>query len=364
MQKVYIYLENGTFLEADSFGANTTAIGKLVYNNATFGQQEIITDPSNSGLFINFTAAEIGNSGANLTDIESSKAQAIGILVRNYHDKYSNYRATMSLAEFLKEQNLLGICNIDTRFLTKILREEGSQMMIASTSISSKDELAKKLNEAKKYDETNFIELSSTKEPYVHKQGIWNPETGEFNKANMSDKKVLVLDFGTNKTFLNNLVESGFEVEVVPHNTNIDEIIEKYNSKKIDAVALSSGAGNPNIYKNEIESIKKLISLDIPLVAVGLGHYLLALASGIKLEKIKAIKSGSHPVKGEKSVNIDSINTEYSIKEFDNIAKSLFTKVFNNQTIALKYNTKNIISSEFTPEFNSSIYKEFTSFIK
>lgn len=100
MQKVYIYLENGIFLEANSFGADTTAVGKLVYNNSTFGQQEIITDPSNNGLFINFTAVEIGNTGANRVDMESSKAHAKGIIVRNYHDAYSNYRAEMSLKDF------------------------------------------------------------------------------------------------------------------------------------------------------------------------------------------------------------------------------------------------------------------------
>ena len=129
MQKVYIYLENGTYLQGHSFGASKTAIGKLVYNNATFGYQEIITDPSNAGLFINFTAVEIGNTGANKVDVESSKAHAIGMIVRNYHDAYSNFRAEMSLGDFLKSEDVIGICDIDTRYLTKIVREEGSQMM-------------------------------------------------------------------------------------------------------------------------------------------------------------------------------------------------------------------------------------------
>ena len=365
MQKVYIYLENGIFLEANSFGADTTAVGKLVYNNSTFGQQEIITDPSNNGLFINFTAVEIGNTGANRVDMESSKAHAKGIIVRNYHDFYSNYRADMSLKDFLIEQNVVGICDIDTRFLTKIVREEGSMMMIASTQISSKDELAKKLSEAKKYDEINFVKESSTKEAYIHKSGVWNHETGEYNKAQMSDKKVLVIDYGVKKSFLNELVELGFEVEVVPSSTKAEDIINNFKAGKISGVVLSSGAGNPNILTNEIAEIKILIDSNIPMLAVGLGHYLLALASGVKVDKIKSIKYGSHPVRGEKTVEICSINGDFKISEdIKNIADVTHIKVFNDSAVALKYKNKNELSSEFTPTSNSSICQEFAQMVK
>ncbi|RXJ90037.1 carbamoyl phosphate synthase small subunit [Aliarcobacter trophiarum LMG 25534] len=365
MQKVYIYLENGIFLEANSFGADTTAVGKLVYNNSTFGQQEIITDPSNNGLFINFTAVEIGNTGANRVDMESSKAYANGIIVRNYHDLYSNYRADMSLKEFLIEQNVIGICDIDTRYLTKTLREEGSMMMIASTKISSKDELAKELSKAKKYDEINFVKDSSTKEAYIHKSGVWNDEIQDYNKASMSDKKVLVIDYGVKKSFLNELVELGFEVEVVPASTKSQEIINNFKLGKIGGVVLSSGAGNPNILKDEVEEIKRLIEANIPIFGVGLGHYLLALANGGKVEKIKSIKYGSHPIKGDKTVEICSVNSDFEISEdIKNIANITHIKVFNDTAVALKYNNKNELSSEFTPTSNSTIYKEFTKMVK
>lgn len=364
MQKVYIYLENGTFLEGHSFGANKTAVGKLVYNNATFGYEELITDPSNAGLFVNFTAVEIGNSGANKVDMESSKAHAAGILVRNYHDAYSNYRAEMSLAEFLKSQDLIGICDIDTRYLTKIVREEGSQMMVASTEISSKDELTKVLKDAKNYNDVNFVEAVSTKDNYIHKSGAWNNDLQDFNKANMSDKKVVVYDFGVKKSFLNELVESGLEVEVISHNTSAEEVLKRFNDKQIGGVVLSSGAGNPNIYKNEIETIKKLLDANIPMLATGLGHYLLTLASGGKIEKIKSIKAGSHPIKGEKTVEIYSINTDYEIKDFKNYADVTYTKVFTDTAVALKYKNKDILTSEFVPGSSSPIYKEFASLVK
>jgi len=365
MNKIYIYLENGIFLEAKSFGANTTEVGKLVYNNATFGHQEIVTDPSNAGLFINFTPVEVGNVGANSVDFESLKAHTKGILVRTYHDEYSSYRAEESLADFLKKQGVIGICDIDTRFLTKILREEGSMTMIASTKISNKDELEKKLKEAKKYDEIDFVSQISTKESYIHKFGAWNMDTQEYNKAKMSDKKVLVLDLGAKKSFLNELVEVGLEVEVVPYSTKADDIISKFKENKIGGVVLSSGAGNPNILTSLINEIEKLIKTDIPILATGLGHYLVALANGVKVEKIKSIKYGSHPIKGEKSVEIYGINSDYKISDdIKNIVDITYTKVFDNSFVALKYKNKNILSSEFSPVSNSIIYKEFVNFIK
>lgn len=238
-------------------------------------------------------------------------------------------------------------------------------MMIASTKISSKEKLAKELSEAKKYDEINFVQDNSTKEPYIHKSGVWNNEIQDYNKASMSDKKVLVVDYGAKKSFLNELVELGLEVEVVPASTKSEDIINNFKTGKIGGVALSSGAGNPNILKEEIEEIKRLIEANIPILAVGLGHYLLALANGGKVEKIKSIKYGSHPIKGDKTVDIYSINSDYKISEdIKNIANITHIKAFNGTVVALKYKNKNEISSEFIPTSNSTIYKEFATMVQ
>lgn len=365
MQKVYIYLENGTFLEGNSFGANTTQIGKLVYNNATTGHQEIITDPANAGLFINFTTAEIGNIGANRVDFESTKAHAKGVIVRTYHDKYSNYRADYSLSELLKQEGLIGICDIDTRYLTKIVRENGTQLMIASTEISSKEELAKKLQEATKYDDINFLKDVSTKEAYIHKSGAWNMETQDFNKASMSDKKVVVIDFGVKKSVLNELVESGLEVEVVPSSTKADTLIKRFEAKEIGGIFLSSGAGNPNILKDEITEIKKLLDSNIPIFAMGLGHLLLALANGVKVERLKSMKYGSHPIKDEKTVEIFTLNTDYEVSsDINKFADITYTNLFTNHSAGLKYKNKDIFSVSFYPPSNSKVYKEFAQLVK
>ena len=181
----------------------------------------------------------------------------------------------------------------------------------------------------------------------------------------MSDKRVQVIDYGVKKSFLNELVELGFEVEVVPSSTKAEDIINNFKAGKISGVVLSSGAGNPNILTNEIAEIKILIDSNIPMLAVGLGHYLLALASGVKVDKIKSIKYGSHPVRGEKTVEICGINGDFKISEdIKNIADVTHIKVFNDSAVALKYKNKNELSSEFSPVSNSSICQEFAQMVK
>jgi carbamoyl-phosphate synthase small subunit len=144
-EKLWIYLENGTFLEAKSFGASGTKVGEIVFNTSMTGYQEIMSDPSYAGQFVVFTMPEVGNVGCNDDDMESSTVHSCGMIVRSYQDRYSNFRADTSLAEFLNTSDALGISDIDTRFLTKMIRDEGPQMMIASTEISDKEELKKRL---------------------------------------------------------------------------------------------------------------------------------------------------------------------------------------------------------------------------
>ena len=141
LRNAWIYLENGTFFEAKSFGAHTTAVGEIVFNTSMSGYQEIITDPSYAGQFVTFTMPEIGNVGVNDEDMESNSAYCKGIIVRQYQSNYSNFRAQEALHSFLDRHNIIGLCDIDTRFLTKMIRTEGAMMMIASTEISDKDEL-------------------------------------------------------------------------------------------------------------------------------------------------------------------------------------------------------------------------------
>ena len=165
--KVSIYLENGLFFQGESFGAEGTAVGEIVFNTSLTGYQEIISDPSYAGQFITFTTTEIGNVGINSQDMESKSSSTKGIIVRNYNDFYSNFRAENSLSSFLKSQNIMGISDVDTRFLTKTLRNEGAMMMIASTEFHDKDKLKKILENSPRIEDINYIDEVSTKEKFV-----------------------------------------------------------------------------------------------------------------------------------------------------------------------------------------------------
>ena len=174
MAKVSLYFENGLMLEAKSFGAMGTSVGEVVFNTSLTGYQEIVTDPSYAGQFVTFTMPEIGNVGCNAQDMESKGAYCKGIIVRTYQDRPSNFRCEETLAALLEKNNVLGICEVDTRFITKMLREEGAMMMVASTEIHDAAELKKVLETSPRIEDVNYIEQVSTKEAYVHSEARYN----------------------------------------------------------------------------------------------------------------------------------------------------------------------------------------------
>lgn len=297
-QKAWIYLENGTFLEANSFGANGTVVGEIVFNVSMSGYQEIMSDPSYAGQFVTFTAPEIGNVGVNAEDMESSAAHAKGMIVRKYQERYSNFRAEGSLADFLKEQNVMGICDIDTRYITKMLRTEGAMMMIASTEVSDKAELKKILEASPRIEDVNYIEQVSTKVAYKHTQSVYNDREFKYDEAPTSEANIVVLDFGVKTNILNELVAANIGVEVIPNSFNGDELVKRYNAKEIDGVFLSNGPGDPLVLKNEQREIKKLIDAKVPMFGICLGHQLLSIAHGYDTYKLKfGHHGGNQPVK-------------------------------------------------------------------
>jgi carbamoyl-phosphate synthase small subunit len=372
MQNIYIYLENGTFLEAKSFGAKGTAVGEIVFNTSMTGYQEIITDPSYAGQFVTFTAPEIGNVGVNEDDNESTQAHCKGVLVRNYQKEYSNYRAQKALHELLEENNTLGICDVDTRYLTKMLRDEGAMMMIASTEISCKDELKAKLESSPRIEDINYIEQVSTKETYIHKSGAWNTKTQSYNKAVMSDKKIVVIDFGVKRNILNELVEAGLEVEVVPSTFNADELIERFNNKEIGGIFLSNGPGDPLTLENEKKEVQKLIDQNIPMFAICLGHQMLSIAHGFDTFKLKfGQHGGNHPVAANGVVEITAQNHNYNVPDdIMKIAEVTHKNLFDNTIEGVKYNNKEIFSVQHHPEASPGpheskyIFKQFADTVK
>ncbi len=373
-QKAWIYLENGTFLEANSFGANGTVVGEIVFNVSMSGYQEIMSDPSYAGQFVTFTAPEIGNVGVNAEDMESSAAHAKGMIVRKYQERYSNFRAEGSLADFLKEQNVMGICDIDTRYITKMLRTEGAMMMIASTEVSDKAELKKILEASPRIEDVNYIEQVSTKVAYKHTQSVYNDREFKYDEAPTSEANIVVLDFGVKTNILNELVAANIGVEVIPNSFNGDELVKRYNAKEIDGVFLSNGPGDPLVLKNEQREIKKLIDAKVPMFGICLGHQLLSIAHGYDTYKLKfGHHGGNQPVKNIKTglVEITAQNHNYNVPEnITEVAEVTHVNLFDNTIEGLKYNDAPIFSVQHHPESSPGpkesryIFNEFLSLIK
>jgi carbamoyl-phosphate synthase small subunit len=352
-KKVSLYFENGLLLEAKSFGAEGTSVGEIVFNTSLTGYQEIVTDPSYAGQFITFTMPEIGNVGCNEQDMESRGAYCKGIIVRSYQDRPSNFRSEETLAVLLKKNNVMGITEIDTRFITKMLREEGAMMMVASTQIHDKEELKKVLENSPRIEEVNYIDQVSTKEIYVHTQARYSTDTFNYEMPKTT-KKIIALDFGIKRNILNELTHAGMEVTVVPNSMSAEDIIAKFDSQEINGVFLSNGPGDPLILKDEHEKIKKLIASKVPIFGICLGHQLLSIAHGYDTYKLQfGHHGGNHPVMNavSKTVEITAQNHNYNVPDnIIEVATVTHTNLFDNTIEGLKYNDSPTMSVQHHPE--------------
>ena len=368
MDRVSIYLENGIFIEAKSFGADGTSVGEIVFNTSLTGYQEIVTDPSYAGQFVTFTMPEIGNVGCNAQDMESRGAFCKGIIVRNYQRRPSNFRSQEPLDALLKRFGVMGITNIDTRFLTKTLRKEGAMQMIASTEIHNKDELRDILSKSPRIEEINYIKEVSTSKPYIHKSGRYDAKQFRYEEPNC-DKKIVAYDFGIKKNILNELTHAGIEVEVIPHDTPAESVIERFNSGEIDGVFLSNGPGDPLILEDEKARIKKLLDAKIPMFGICLGHQMLSIAHGYDTYKLKfGHHGGNHPVKNQSTgrVEITAQNHNYNVPDsIVEIADVTHTNLFDGTIEGVKYKGEPVISVQHHPEASPGphdsayIFKEF-----
>jgi len=353
VQKVSLYFENGLLLEAKSFGTEGTSVGEVVFNTSLTGYQEIVTDPSYAGQFVTFTMPEIGIVGCNEQDSESRGAYCKGVIVRSYQDRVSNFRGQETLAELLKRENILGITQIDTRFITKMLRDEGAMMMVASTEVHDIDKLKEILSTSPRIEDINYIEQVSTKQSYIHNEARYNTETFEYNKP-QTTQKIIALDFGIKRNILNELTHAGMEVTVVPNSISADEIIAKIDSKEYDGVFLSNGPGDPLILKDEQEKIKKLIAHKVPLFGICLGHQLLSISHGYDTYKLKfGHHGGNHPVKNSLTgtVEITAQNHNYNVPDsITQIATVTHINLFDNTIEGLRYNDSPTMSVQHHPE--------------
>lgn len=330
MSKALLVLSDGVVFEGRSFGAEGETIGEVVFNTSMTGYQEILTDPSYKGQIVTMTYTEIGNYGVNEEDIESAGGiKAEGFVVKEACDFPSNWRSSLSLADYLKRHDVVGIKDLDTRGLTRHLRSHGAQMGIISTTDPDPVSLLRKVKSHPGISAFDLVREVTAKEKYRWDDGCWRwcsaevrslkSEAGSKNSlekdtslvARQSPLSVAVYDFGAKFNILRNLVEAGFEVTVVPAQTPAEKVIEM----KPDGIILSNGPGDPETVTYAIENARRLMGKK-PIFGICLGHQILGLAMGGRTYKLKfGHHGGNHPVKDLSTgrVEITSQNHNYCV---------------------------------------------------
>lgn len=288
-------LADGTVFKGKAFGAlNVTQTGEVVFNTSMTGYQEILTDPSYTGQLVTLTYPHIGNYGTNAEDVESSQVFAQGLIIRDLSLVASNFRSTASLSDFLAQNQKPGIFGIDTRKLTRLIREKGAQNGCLTTDPSVTAEKAIELARAcPSMKGQDLAKVVSTKEPYDWTEGEWQLGTG-YQQVGEQPFNVVVYDFGVKRNILRMLAQRGCHLHVVPATTPAAEVL-KLNP---DGIFLSNGPGDPAPCTYAIEAIKTLVEKKVPLFGICLGHQLLGLASGAQTIKMKFGHHGAnHPVR-------------------------------------------------------------------
>ena len=334
--KAFLILEDGTIFTGAHIGANKEIISEIVFNTSMSGYLEVLTDPSYAGQAVCMTYPLIGNYGVCRLDAESRQAWPDGFIVRELSRIASNFRKDITIQTFLEEQGIPGIAGIDTRALTKILREKGTMNGMITTN--EKFDLDEILPELKKYTTGNVVEKVTCPSKYEIKGG--------------SGKKVALLDLGAKNNIALSLARRGCDITVYPAFTKAEEMI----ADGPDGIMLSNGPGDPKECVGIIAEIKKLYSTDIPIFAICLGHQLMALATGADTYKMKyGHRGGNHPVKDLETgrVYISSQNHGYVVdmdKLDPKIAVPAFINVNDGTNEGLSYTGKNIFTVQYHPE--------------
>jgi len=309
-----LVLEDGSVFKGTAIGAQGVSVGEVVFNTSMTGYQEILTDPSYAEQIVTLTYPHIGNTGTNQEDVESDKIWSKGLVIRDLPLVASNFRNEQTLSEYLKANNIVGIADIDTRRLTRILRDKGAQSgcIVCTDAL---DESAA-LDNAKAFPGLKGMDLAkvvSTKEVRDWDSGVW--ELGSGYKAGEDFKyHVVAYDYGAKHNILRMLVDRGCKLTLVPAQTPAEDVL----AMQPDGVFLSNGPGDPEPCDYAIEAIKTLVDTNIPVFGICLGHQLLALASGAKTVKMKFGHHGAnHPVKDLERdvVMITSQNHGFAVDE-------------------------------------------------
>ena len=307
-------LEDGTVFYGESIGIEGETVGEVVFNTAMTGYQEILTDPSYSRQIVTLTYAHIGNVGTNSDDAESTAVHSAGLVIRDLPLVASSWRNEVSLEDYLQKNKVVAIADIDTRKLTRILREKGAQSgcIVAGDNIHE----AAAIKEAKSFAGLKGMDLAkevTTDSLYEWKQGSWTLEGGLPDDSKDLPRHVVAYDFGVKSNILRMLVDRGCRITVVPAQTPAADVL----ALKPDGIFLSNGPGDPEPCDYAIKAIQEILPTKLPTFGICLGHQLLALASGAKTMKMKFGHHGAnHPVQDIEGgqVMITSQNHGFAVK--------------------------------------------------
>ena len=333
--KAYLILEDGTIFTGISIGSEQETVSEIVFNTSMTGYLEVFTDPSYAGQAVVMTYPLIGNYGVCLEDAEAERPWLKGVIVRELSRIPSNFRSGETIQHFLKQHNIPGICNIDTRSLTKMLREKGTMNGMITTKEYA--DVSEPISRIKAYQVRGTVMETTTKTAYT---------------LGGAGKRVALLDLGAKENIARSLVQRGCQVTVYPADTKAEEIL----AAGPEGIMLSNGPGDPAENVEVIREIRKLYQSDVPIFAICLGHQLMALATGASTYKLKyGHRGGNHPVKDLETgrVYISSQNHGYAVDSGSlnsAVAVPAFVNVNDQTNEGLRYTGKNIFTVQFHPE--------------
>ena len=317
-----LVLADGEVFLGRGFGASGSVTAEVVFNTAMTGYQEIVTDPSYTGQIVTLTYPHIGNVGVNAQDEESGAVCAAGLIIRSESPVVSNFRSEQSLSDYLRQAGVVGLCDIDTRKLTRILRTKGAQagtIVVAANGTLTPEEIQAAGRAAAQWGSMVGRDLApevTCKAPYEFKEGTWtltaNDGTPGFKKLQNPTYKVVAYDFGVKRNILRLMVDRGIELTVVPARTPVQDVL----AMNPDGVFLSNGPGDPEPCTYAIEAARECLKRRIPLFGICLGHQIMGLAAGGKTLKMKFGHHGAnHPVLDKQSgrVHITSQNHGFAV---------------------------------------------------
>ena len=365
--KAFLILEDGTVFSGTHIGADKDVVSEIVFNTSMAGYPEVLTDPSYAGQAVCMTYPLIGNYGIVTEDMESVRPWLDGLIVRELSRMPSNFRTDMSIQDFLEKYEIPGIAGIDTRALTRLLRDSGTMNGLITTNADY--DMAEVKERLAAYRTGEVVKKVTCKEKYTVNGSKTLEENGPISgsavytgekemrpsmvkKLNGAGKKIAMLDLGLKINIVRSLAQRGCDVTVYPATTSAEEILKS----NPDGIMLSNGPGDPKDCKTIIDEVRKLYESDVPIFAICLGHQLMALATGANTYKLKyGHRGGNHPVKdlADGRVYISSQNHGYVV-DMDSLDPKVATPAFINvndgTNEGLNYTGKKVFTVQFHPE--------------